>query len=382
MKYFSSKRLTLSALSLLAVVTLNTPLAYAADSNAPGGVDLPLNCGTTDCLIAGYGTKVLKQMVKMPTDGTLTLNIQKLQQQLQQAKTTAANQPTPDSEKFSLKIEEVLKKVYLSDTSSDMLTANYLYAFDPAGGDMCANPKSGGGGGGISSGNDQGQGCKTPPINTLKNVSFSQFYDPVAYTEAQKATAQKFIQSTTYQGLPIKLADISKMLGNSDFNTFANNHETLKKYVSTLRQYATAQGTAMNNLMQDYNSRLPLGDKADNNLKKLLQDLHSADPNFPADPKQVSPRYLERYMATRRITNPNWYTTLTQDNPTMLQRQLVILQAENLAETYRLRMAIDRLNATMSVMMMQAAYNAQIQIQALRDQLTSEVQQEKANPNQ
>lgn len=208
----------------------------------------------------------------------------------------------------------------------------------------------------------------------------------MVYDAAQKIAATNFIKAATLQGLPVKQADISKMLqGDSDqdgkdFTTFYNTNETLKKYLAALRQYTTVQTTAISNLTREYNERLPLStgnEDQDKNsdLGKLAQALsEQRNSNFPSDLKKVSRRYLEHYLATRRVNDPEWYKSLSSNYPAMLQRQMVMLQAENLAETYRLRMAIDRLTATMSVAMMQTGYNAQVQIEALRNQLNSEAQ--------
>jgi hypothetical protein len=63
---------------------------------------------------------------------------------------------------------------------------------------------------------------------------------------------------------------------------------------------------------------------------------------------------LENFMATRRILDKNWYKNdLIHENPATLQRQQVELLAENLAESYQTRMTLERLLATMSVLVLE-----------------------------
>ena len=64
---------------------------------------------------------------------------------------------------------------------------------------------------------------------------------------------------------------------------------------------------------------------------------------------------VENYMATRRITNQGWVASLSNDGPAALMRQMVILLAENLSESYTNHMAIERLNATMTALELQQA---------------------------
>lgn len=362
MNIISSVRFTLSVLSILVIVILNTSRSYAEDAPCNSGID---------CLVGGYGgdITVRKLLVKLPTDSEIVLDTQKIQNALNQS---------PQTEVIASLIDLALPTIYPTDAQDNPIlpasSANYLYTFDPGAGALCPNPKI------------NLPSCKLPATNSLKNANFNTFYGTLVYDDAQKTAATNFVKAATLQGLPIKQADISKMLqGDSpegqgaDFTTFYNTNETLKKYLAAIRQYTTIQTTAISNLMREYNERLPLSsgnqdqDK-NSDLGRVVKALNEKNPNFPSDLKKVSRSYLENYLATRRVNDPNWYNDLASNYPAQLQRQMVILQAENLAETYRLRKAIDRLTATMSVAMMQSAYNAQIQIEALRAQLNVEAQ--------
>jgi hypothetical protein len=69
-------------------------------------------------------------------------------------------------------------------------------------------------------------------------------------------------------------------------------------------------------------------------------------------------------MATRRILDKNWYKDdLIRENPATLQRQQVELLAENLAESYQTRMTLERLLATMSVLVLELNGNQRAQLQ-------------------
>lgn len=125
------------------------------------------------------------------------------------------------------------------------------------------------------------------------------------------------------------------------------NEKPIKEYLANLRSYLATQSIAVSNLYQLYAERQPLNPN-DPVVKSTIGQL----PNEIKGPYSILK--LENYMATRRILNKNWYKNdLIQENPTTLQRQQVELLAENLSESYHTRMTLERLLATMSVLVLE-----------------------------
>jgi hypothetical protein len=86
---------------------------------------------------------------------------------------------------------------------------------------------------------------------------------------------------------------------------------------------------------------------------------------------------VENYMTSRRIIDPQWVANLSKDGPAALLRQMVVLLAENLTESYNNRLATERLTATMSLLALEQTNALQQQLQQDADYFSQSMQ--KAN---
>lgn len=183
---------------------------------------------------------------------------------------------------------------------------------------------------------------QTPPFT---NVDLNSLVGPLVYKTGQDKTAANFISAAAGLSYPLAPTDLNRLATrqNTDVKTLLATNPDIVKYLAAMRSYATMQSVALSNFYQLYAERMPSHvDEANN--KDLFDALNAIKmPN-------ASQLQVENYMATRRITDPKWVESLSKDTPAALLRQLVILMAENLAESYNNRLATERLIATMSVM--------------------------------
>jgi len=354
MKLLMSLRYAILTITMFIPGLINPQLSYAEE---PKSVTDAPSCGGIDCLIAGYGKDVRSFLIQMPVEKVTVMS-------LWQAQSNYFKFPTPE---ITINTSSDALKQYFQSSNSVLADAgtayNVLSTFDITNIKNCDSPLS------------LSDSCKKSAASAIDNINFNLFFGPLTYSDTQQQSALSFLKMSTLQNIPFELADISSLLQKPadgaapKFSTVNANNEDLKNYLALVRLYAALQATVMSNMYQFYNERLPFGDNADPKIKAALAELNKRDPkNIPNDPNKISPLELENYMATHRITETNtdnsssWFLRLTENSPAMLQRQLVILQTENLAETHRLRMSIDRLTATMSMMMMQNAYNMRMQV--------------------
>ena len=168
--------------------------------------------------------------------------------------------------------------------------------------------------------------------------------------------------------MPINTINFNQLVANLSGDKENNlKYELQKKqtqtYLASLRSYLATQTMALSNLYQLYAERQPIDpSKADPAVRSLLATL-SGQTSGP-----ISLLKLENIMTTRRILDKNWYKNdLINENPATLQRQQVELLAENLSESYQIRMTLERLLATMSVLVLE--FNGQV-----RTQLQTQIQ--------
>ncbi|TLY47664.1 MAG: hypothetical protein E6K54_04520 [Gammaproteobacteria bacterium] len=182
----------------------------------------------------------------------------------------------------------------------------------------------------------------------LQSIDINSLLQPLSYNETQAIEATNVINALNSSLAPINTVNFNQLVANLNGNKRSNlnvklNEKPIKEYLASLRSYLATQSIALSNLYQLYAERQPL------------------DPNDPAVrqlPGEIKGSYsllkLENFMATRRILDKNWYASdLIKENPATLQRQQVELLAENLAESYHTRMTLERLLATMSVLVLE-----------------------------
>ncbi len=208
----------------------------------------------------------------------------------------------------------------------------------------CSTSLITGGGNGLSS-------CllekQAPP---LANVDINTLISPLVFQKGQEKTAENFISAVAGLSNPYTPIDLNKIAErqNTDVKTLTAHNPQVIQYLALVRAYAAVQSVGLGNLYQLYAERMP--SKVDPATDKDLAAALSA-----IDMPNASQLQVENYMATRRILDPQWVSGLIKDSPAALLRQIVILLAENLAESYNNRLASERILATMSVLDLQQA---------------------------
>jgi len=203
----------------------------------------------------------------------------------------------------------------------------------------------------------------------LKSADINGLLEPVIYNEVEKAQASRSIDALSGALLPLNTINLVKMVsslsGDKNTNLKAKlNEKQTQEYLAALRSYIAAQTVALGNLYQLYAERQAIAPEkinANPALKGVAQILGP----------QLSPLRLENFMATRRILDQDWNLNLIKENPTTLQREQVQLMAENLAETYQTRMTLERLLATMSVLVLDLNQQIRTQLQLQIQNITN-----------
>jgi hypothetical protein len=214
-----------------------------------------------------------------------------------------------------------------------------------------------------------------PNVNKdpLKSVDVNSLLQPISYSDTEAAEAKNVINALSSSLLPINPINFNQLTANLSGDKATNikaklQEKQIQEYLAALRNYLATQTMALGNLYQLYSERQAIDPgKTDPAVRPAIQALAGRGP--------VSLLKLENFMATRRILDKNWYKNdLIHENPATLQRQQVELLAENLAESYQTRMTLERLLATMSVLVLE--FNGQV-----RTQLQTQAQNIN-NPNQ
>jgi len=204
--------------------------------------------------------------------------------------------------------------------------------------------------------------------NPLSSIDINSLLQPISYNDTEAAAAKNVINALSGSLMPINTINFNQLVANLSGDKENNlKYELQKKqaqaYLASLRSYLATQTMALSNLYQLYAERQPIDpSKADPAVRSSLATL-SGQTSGP-----ISLLKLENIMTTRRILDKNWYKNdLINENPATLQRQQVELLAENLSESYQIRMTLERLLATMSVLVLE--FNGQI-----RTQLQTQIQ--------
>ncbi len=185
----------------------------------------------------------------------------------------------------------------------------------------------------------------------LQSIDINSLLQPLSYNATQAIEAKNVINALSSTLAPINTVNFNQLVANLNGNKASNlsvklNEKPIKEYLANLRSYLATQSIALSNLYQIYAERQP--------LKPSDPAVRSTIGQLPNEIKEPSLLKLENFMATRRILNKDWYQNdLIKEDPATLQRQQVELLAENLAESYHTRMTLERLLATMSVLVLE-----------------------------
>ena len=137
---------------------------------------------------------------------------------------------------------------------------------------------------------------------------------------------------------PEQLNKLAKRIGFSD-------------YVIATRAYAASQSLALSNLYAIYNKRIAITDLG----KK------AGFKQTDASVKQV-----ENYLASRRISDANWYQAMEKASPVTILREILYTLAEIRYEIYQSRQDSERVLATLSTMELQALAQSQTSLNWLK----------------
>lgn len=271
---------------------------------------------------------------------------------------------TPTLPRVTLDTELLLSKVInnprITDPNNQLL--NYVIAFTP--GDLTDNNiKIELASASAQATNAKCQDPKCVLYTQFKKVDVNSLISPLTFDKNSDDTAKKFISNAIGTDNLLEIADIPAIAKANKNQSIASLTNDNKQYLAALRLYAAVQSAALSNLTQLYAERRPIDPPQDPNMIASLNQL-----GFNANSPDTlpSPLALENIMATRRITDLNWYKSLYSDTPAALQRQMLVLLAENLAETYQMRMTLERILATQTLQLLQ-------QNMALRQQVEGRV---------
>lgn len=311
MPYLSKIKTLKNNFLSISLVTLSfCSLSSFADTSSNIGVD---------SLIAGYGSskQAIDKLYKAPAGDDLTIAINNAQ---------AAYLLYPASPLVSPLTQQVLTQSANLDDKSNNIVA---FTWNP-------NTKN------------------NPNIekNPLQSIDINSLLQPISYDETEAAEAKNVINALNSSLTPINTVNFNKLVANLNGNKETNlriklNEKPIQEYLSNLRSYLATQSVALSNLYQLYAERQKIHSGMDPAVQSAL-DTFSKQKDTP-----VSLLKLENLMATRRILSTDWHTNLISETPATLQREEVELLAENLAESYQTRMTLERLLATMSVLVLE-----------------------------
>ena len=200
--------------------------------------------------------------------------------------------------------------------------------------------------------------------NPLKSIDINSLLQPISYNETEAAEANNVINALGASLTPLNTINFNQLLANLTGDKASNlkaklQEKQIQEYLALLRAYLATQTVALSNLYQLYAERQAIDpDTVDPALRSALHAVASQTPG------PLSRLKLENFMATRRILDKNWYKNdLLNENPATLQRQQIELLAENFAESYQTRMTLERLLATMSVLVLELNGQARTQLE-------------------
>ena len=175
------------------------------------------------------------------------------------------------------------------------------------------------------------------------------------------APAFDFIRYISGALTPLTLPDfLSESTSNLDvankqMNDVASSREKLK-YLLSLRSYLTQLSIGVGNFVHMATER----QRTIDNSQKVSYSYYDAKakaikqttvnhPIIPNGGDKVSPAQIERYTMSHRVQGQQWLHDVQSSNSTLaLQRQMVIMQAQELKELYRIHMTLERMNAALS----------------------------------
>jgi hypothetical protein len=196
------------------------------------------------------------------------------------------------------------------------------------------------------------------------NFDLNSLLGTLQYDTNTQQTAQNFITLVSGLGYPLQVISFSGV-PDKNIPTALNNAE-VAKYLAALRTYTAQEAVGLSNLYHSYGERLPSTD-----LSALTNALPPPNPSSTLQALPVNPSALEvkEYLAKRRILDTNWYTQMSVASPIEVQRQTLYLLAEMRAEMFQQEMEMERLNTTLSVLVLQNAMGSRMLLAQTNDRV-------------
>ncbi len=166
------------------------------------------------------------------------------------------------------------------------------------------------------------------PNHYVDLANVANLLNPTTYQRDQKKYAEAAIQALSNDINPLLIFDFSRLndIRPNDQKIIIDNN---RPYIGLLRLYTAIQSLGLDNLYTLYHQRLA------------------------PDSQKESPLARDKQRATYRVNDPEWKSQLKQVDAITLQRQMLELMADQLAETHQTRLTLERLLATSSVSLLQ-----------------------------
>ncbi|MEM1243985.1 MAG: hypothetical protein AAGG80_04110 [Pseudomonadota bacterium] len=179
-------------------------------------------------------------------------------------------------------------------------------------------------------------------------LAVSQFVDKDGKSDDDlAAAARKFISFMSGQVQPLATISLSSM--SKENLKAALSESAIPEYLVKLMSYAAKNSVGISNLYMLYNERVPR--KIPNNINSSTLE----NANIPQQlRKEASPLAIDKYMAYRRLKDPDWYIKMeTKATPATIQREMLYVLVEMRYELFKTRMLNERMLATMSALQLQ-----------------------------
>ncbi len=175
-----------------------------------------------------------------------------------------------------------------------------------------------------------------------------------------QAAAYNFITAVSGLNSPYPVINLSSYTPAQISNALTTPAGNFAAYVGMLQTYTAQVAVGLGNLYRYYQERIPSVPVSGSSSQIVLPSDVQSLPGLPQNATNASPLLVKQYEATWRLTDPGWYPQMQSASPAQVERQMVLLLAEMRAAMFEQTEEIKRLNATMSVLVLQNANNSRI----------------------
>lgn len=152
---------------------------------------------------------------------------------------------------------------------------------------------------------------------------------PLSYTPTQQNQAERTIAFFSNYSSPLGSIDLAKLQANP---TLANGPGGQAYKVKVYSQ-AALRSLLLGNLYKSFNARVPVAGLG------TVSGMQSKDASLAE---------VEKYTASRRISDPQWYTDMNTAPPIAVNREAVFILAQILWELHQMRMENETMLQTMT----------------------------------